>query len=232
VDRTDARGFAADFRRSYREKTSLGTLCTREAYDSGDADFFQIGRRVSVPASLVGEGRYRYVSDDVVGALCEGEKAFVVGGLGGLADDGRIPTVDGGRSPLASASDVVEEPSAVLLPRDEDGDRTVEAWEDEGRVSRLGDGAYVETDDGLGVWLHRHDGEGAYVVDAGRVSVTQKSADETETPSFAVEEYEGGDDGRLSVHFGEVCDGYVDVAYRVVVSKPVVEDGGACRLRL
>jgi len=233
METTEAERFAAEFGRVYDEKTVLGSFCDRRGYsEDTDDDFFQIGRRASVPTGFVDEGRYRYVSEGVVGALCEGEKRFVVDRLTALADEGVVPTVEGARSPTEAARDAVEEPTAVLVPRNTEGDAAVEGWDDDGYLRRLGNRAYIETGtdgDGTDVWLYRHDGDGIFVVNAERVGVVQKEVGETRAPGWT--EY-GNDEGRLGVYLGEPEDGFVQVAYRVVVSAPVVEKGGVCRVRL
>lgn len=236
METTDARGFAVDINRTYDEKSELKHLCSHSYYDGEEAEFFQIGRHVKVPADLVETGRYRYITDGVVGALCEGEKSFVAEHLAELAEDG-VPSGKGTR-PLDKAVRSVEDADTVLVPRSDAGDETVARWEDEGRLRRLGEGTYVTHGDSneAGCWVRRHDADAALIVDTERVSVVQKRTDDTESPAFS-EGYapEDGDGNNVGVYFGNIThadDGFVDVVYRVVVSAPVVEDGGVCRLLL
>lgn len=242
VNRTDARGFVADFNRTYEEKTELTRLCKVREYEDGDEslDFFQIGRRAAVPTGLIDTGRYRYVSDSAVGALCEGEKKFVVEKLNGIADDKRIRTLDVSESPIEEARRVVEDSDTVLVPRNETGDEMVARWEDGGRIRGLGEGKYVtsgeDVEENTGVWLQRHGGDDVFVLDSDDVTVVRKPEGDAEAPRFGhVEEYgELCHGSELGVYFGDgthADDGFVDVVYRVVVSEPVVENGGACRLR-
>jgi len=243
MDRDDAEGFIVDFNRTYDEKTAIPQICERRYYDDdedAERSFFQIGRRTTVPKSLVDEGRYRYVSDAVVEALCEGEKAFLVDSLAARDD---VPVAEAEMScPLETAEENVNNPTSLLVPRDEGGDRAVAEWEDEGRVRRFGDGAYIVDEEGdANCWLHRHDGEDTVVVDAECVEVVQKKGDGIGVPSrFGyVEEYDDLNKGiPLTVYFGaeefeggDRYDGFIEILYRVVLSEPVVEDGGACRLR-
>lgn len=242
VDKGSARGFVAEFNRAYEEKTELARLCKVRGYEDGDEslEFFQIGRRAAVPTGLVETGRYRYVSDRTVGALCEGEKEFVAEGLEEVADGEGIRTVGVTEQPIEEQG-VVGSPDTVLVPRNERGDAMVNRWEDEGRVRGLGNGRYVadageDEDESSGVWLHRHGGDGAFVLDSDRVTVVRKGERDAKPPDFAhVEEYgELCDESKLGVYFGDGThaeDGFVDVVYRVVVSAPVVGEGGACRLR-
>jgi hypothetical protein len=233
--RTDARGLAVDLNRIYERETELKRLCAHSYYDGEDADFFQIGRRVAVPEGFVESGRYRYVSDGVVGALCEGEKSFVADRLGELADEGEVPTVEAGEDGLERARREVEDADTVLVPRNEAGDGTVSGWDEEERLSGIGEDIYLDGDDGGdgGFWVRRHGGDSAFVVRSEGIGVVQKKGGDTEAPGFIDPGYDGVNDGRdVGVYLGEGADGYVDFVYRVIVSAPVVEDGGACRVRL
>ncbi|MCX2818946.1 MAG: hypothetical protein ACI9QA_000618 [Methanobacteriota archaeon] len=231
MEKADARGFVADLNRTYGTKTELKRLCSHGYYDGENRDFFQIGRRVTVPTGLVEEGRYRYVSDGVVDAVCEGEKTFVADRLDAVADDGGFPTVEA--EGVEEGRDAVEEGDTVLLPRDEGGDAKVSEWEDEGRLRSIGEDEYLDGDD-EGYWLRRHDGGSAFVVASERVGVVQKKGGDTDPPDFSrVEAYdEISDEMDVDVYFGDEEDGYVELVYRVVVSEPVVDDSGACRLSL
>lgn len=236
METTDARGFAVDINRTYDEKSELKHLCSHSYYDGEEAEFFQIGRHVTVPADLVETGRYRYITDGVVGALCEGEKSFVVEHLAELADDG-VPSGEGTR-PLDKAVRSVEDADTVLVPRSDAGDKTVARWDDEGRLHPLGEGTYVTYGDSDedGCWVRRHDADAALILDSERVSVVQKRSDDTESPAFS-EGYgsEDGDGNNVGVYLGDRTDadnGFVDFVYRVVVSAPTVEDGGVRRLVL
>ena len=237
MEATEARGFAVDINRTYDEKSELKRLCSHSYYDGEEAEFFQIGRRVTVPADLVETGRYRYITDGVVGALCEGEKSFVVEHLAELVDKRGAPSEKDAR-PLDEAVRSTEDGDTVLVPRSDAGDEAVARWEEEGRLRRLGEGTYVAHDDETGCWLRRHDADAALIVDSERVSVVQKRTDDTEPPAFsegyAVGDMDGNGDGNnVGVYFGDGGrDGYVDIAYRVVVSAPVVEEGGVRLARL
>ncbi|MFW5984142.1 MAG: hypothetical protein ACOCRA_02995 [Halobacteria archaeon] len=231
VERTDARGFAVDFNRTYDEKTELKRLCSHSYYEGeSDAEFFQIGRRVAVPRGIVEEGRYRYVSDGVVGALCEGEKSFVVDRL---ADSDEVPTVETGEEDLvAEAHRFVEDADTVLVPRKEAWNDVVSGWEEKGRLRLVGDDEYLG-DGEDGYWLRRHDGEAAFVVSSQKLGIVQKKDADCEPPRFSHDGHGGvNDGGDIGVYFGNSGDGYVDIAYRVVVSEPIVKDGGVCRLLL
>ncbi len=243
MERDDAEGFVIDFNRTYNEKTALPQICERRFYDGdkdGEREFFQIGRRTTVPKSLVEEGRYRYVSDAVVGALCEGEKTFLVERIG-TRDD--VPTAEADvLHPVEAASKHVDNPTSLLVPCNEDGDEAVARWENAGRVRRFGDGAYlVDEEENADCWLHRHDGDEVVALDAEGVVVVQKKGENVGTPTgFGyVEEYVDLNEGvALAVYFSEkeyegdeVYEGFLEVLYRVVLSEPIVDDGGACRLQ-
>ena len=291
IERTDAHGFVADFNRAYERKTELSGLCGHRFYggppeeeEEGDGaerdrkrnyygedpelSYHQIGRRTAVPLSLVEEGRYGYISDAVVGALCEGEKSFLARSLSDSADEGGLPTVTvagvGGAASRAveEAIDSVDDPDHLLLPRTGTYEDLVDDWEAQGRVRRFGENRYLRSggpesdgddrgEDGEGgddCWIHTYDTDGqrpgefdAFVINDERVTVVQKKGEDVRPPAFGhVEEYdELNDDLPLTVYFGdETRDGgdgkkeFFDVVYRVVVSEPVVEEGGACRLRL
>ncbi len=232
-----------------------------QGYDDEDLRYFQIGRRTALPVSLVTEGRYAYVSDAVVGALCEGEKSFVGARLSLAADEGEIPTVkDEPARVVEAALEYVETPDHILLPRTDACDEAVARWKEDGRLRRFGDSSYLrgtEADGGDGdengngetretdCWLHRYDAthgaDEAFVLEDGGVTVVQKKGRDALPPTgFGyVAEYEDmNDDMPLTVYFGEERregkDGYdefFDVVYRVILSEPVVEDGGVCRVR-
>ena len=162
MEMTDAKGFVTDFNRIYEQKTELRRICGHRFYgtprDGGSENteaaddslsYFQIGRRTALPVSLVEEGRYSYVTDAVVGALCEGEKSFVAERLSASAEDGELPTVESEpRRTVEAALEHVEEPNHVLLPRTEEYDVAVARWEDEGRLRRLGDESYLQEVEG------------------------------------------------------------------------------------
>jgi hypothetical protein len=241
MNRTDARGFVKEFNRAYDEKTELGNVCSRRYYERGDESlsFFQIGRHTTAPVDTVEEGRYRYYSEAVVETLSDAEKEFVAESLG-KADD--VPAVGNGKGVsgiLGSAREAVGEPTGLLVPDNGDGDEAVSLWDREDRLRSFGDGTYVVGDDDkTDLWLYRHSGDGFFVVDGNRVTVVQKKGVDVISPSFDyVEEYgDLNDDMPLSVYFGEERKdggdgGSFDLLFRVVVSEPVVEDGGACRLR-
>lgn len=243
METDDTEGFVIDFNRTYNGETALPQICERRYYDSdedAEREFFQIGRRTTVPKGLVDEGRYRYVSDAVVGALCEREKEFFANRLGSNDD---VPVAEAEPSrPLETAEENVNNPTSLLVPRDEDGDEAVAEWEEDGRVRRFGDGAYlVDEDEEADCWLHRHDGDEVIVVDSESVEIVQKKGQDVDGPSGFdyVNEYEGLNEGvALTVYFGteefegtDVYDGFIEVLYRIVLSEPIVEEDGACRLR-
>jgi len=272
MERADAEGFVEDFNRAYEEKTELRDVCGHRFYGEvekgGEGDerekeddelsYFQIGRRTTLPVSLVEEGRYAYVSDAVVGALCEGEKGFLARHLSAAAADGDLPTVTSEPSRTVEAAlEYVEDPDHVLLPRNEVYDEVVEGWEAEGRVRRFGDSRYLRVDEGgdkegdedatggIDCWIHTYDTQAsadepgdAFVLDDGGVTLVQKKGRDTRPPGFEyVAEYEDlNDDLPLTVYFGDKGreskreDEFFDVVYRVVVSEPLVE-GGVCRVR-
>lgn len=218
-------------------------------YDEDALSYFQIGRRTALPGSLVEEGRYSYVSDAAVGALCEGEKSFVAERLTASAEDDEIPTVDDDATlTIEAALGHVEEPNHVLLPRTEEYQEVVALWEEEGRLRRLGDTSYLKGTEGAeeaDCWLHRYDpteeARDAFVLDDRRVTVVQKKGRDTRPPTDfrRADEYDGlNDDMFLGVYFGDetlegddTYDEFFEVVYRVVLSEPVVEDGGVCRVR-
>lgn len=272
MERTDAEGFVSDFNRTYETKTELRRICghsfygenektddekkdeddtdeaDRHDYDEGALGYFQIGRRTSFPVSLIEEGRYSYVSDAVVGALCEGEKGFIVERLSASANEDGIPTVeDEPARAVEAALGHIEEPNHILVPRTTEYDEAVKRWDDEGRLRSLGDESYLrgkERNEETDCWLHRYDATGetrdAFVLDDRRVTVVQKKGRDTTPPSnFShADEYDDlNDDMPLGVYFGdetragdETYDRFFDIVYRVVLSEPVVEDGGVCRV--
>ena len=269
MERTDVEGFVADFNRTYRKKTELKRVCghrfygetrgdgsdgsdeetNRRDYDEDELGYFQIGRRTGLPRSLVEERRYSYVSDAVVGALCEGEKTFLAKRLSLTADEGGIPTVEEDTtSAVEAALGSVEEPNHVLLPRTEEYEQAIAQWEEQGRLRRLGEESYLrgtEENEETDCWIHRYDAtpdvRDAFVLDATRVTVVQKKGGDTRPPAdfSRTKEYDDvNDDMPLGVYFGdetregnETYDAFFDVVYRVVLSEPVVSDGGVCRVR-
>jgi len=253
MEKDDAKGFVTDFNRTYEEKTELRRIFGHRFYGSGDAteenalSYFQIGRRTALPVSLVEEGRYSYVSDAVVGALCEGEKGFLAERLSVAAEDGGVPTVtDEPRRTVEAALEQVETPDYLLLPRDEAYDEAVADWEEEGRLRRLGDSSYLrgpgdDEESEADCWLHRYDptsdASEAFVFEDGGVTVVQKKDKNASPPDFGyVEGYDGIDDDMpLMVYFGEETregdgrhDEFFDILYRVVLSEPVVREGDVC----
>ena len=260
MERADAKGFVTDFNRTYEEKTKLRRICGHRFYGSEEDDeeisddslsYFQIGRRTALPVSLVEEGRYSYVSDAVVGALCEGEKSFLAERLSVAAEDDGLPTVDSEpRRTVEAALGHVEKPNHVLLPRTEAHDEAVERWKEEERLRRLGDESYLRAIEGdeeeeTDCWLHRYDptqdAGGTFVIDDTDVTVVQKKAEDAEPPKEfrRADEYDDlNDDMPLGVYFGDersdgddIYDEFLDIVYRVVLSEPVVSDGGVCRVR-
>jgi len=263
MDRADAEGFVTDFNRTYEEKTELRRIFGHRFYCSEDDDgdkipsrdkdtlrYFQIGRRTTLPVSVVTEGRYAYVSDAVVGALCEGEKSFVAERLTESAEDDGISTVVGEPARTVEAAlGHVETPDHLLLPRDERHDEAVADWEEEGRLRRFGDSSYLrapgdDEESDADCWLHRYDptpdASDAFVLEDGGVTLVQKKGKNASPPDFGyVEEYDGIDDDMpLMVYFGdkrqkrngEIYDEFFDIVYRVVVSEPIVREGGVCRV--
>lgn len=272
MERTDAEGFVSDFNRTYERKTELRRICGHSFYgengkkddekkdgddtdeedghdyDEGALEYFQIGRRTAFPVSLIEEKRYSYVSDAVVGALCEGEKGFVAERLSALADEDEIPTVeDEPARAVEAALGQIEEPNHVLVPRTAEYDEAVKRWDEEGRLRSLGDESYLRGKEGneeTDCWLHRYDAtqeaRDAFVLDDRRVTVVQKKGRDTDPPSSLshAEEYDDlNDDMPLGVYFGnetragdETYDGFLDIVYRVMLSEPVVGDGGVCRV--
>lgn len=219
-------------------------------YDEDSLSYFQIGRRTALPVSLVEEGRYSYVSDAVVGALCEGEKSFVAEMLADTAEGDEIPTVEAEpRRTVEAAFDHVETPDHVLLPRDERSDEAVARWEEEGRLRRFGDTSYLrgpgdDEQSEADCWLHRYDptpdANDAFVFEDGGVTVVQKKGKDASPPDFGyVEEYDGIDDDMpLMVYFGDEkrdgdgrYDEFFDILYRVVLSELVVSEDGVCVVR-
>lgn len=262
MERADAKGFVEEFNRAYERKTELTEVCGHRFYGDGgdeedDLDYFQIGRRTAVPATLVEEGRYGYVSDAVVGALCEGEKGFVAHRLASYAEDDRIPTVESVPSrTVETALGHVENPDHALIPRTERYEEVIKDWKTEGRVRRFGDSRYLRVDDGreteedtadeTNCWIHMYDTKAkdvpdeAFVLDDDRVTVVQKKGEDTRPPEFGhVAEYENlNHDLPLGVYFGDerregggAHDELFEIVYRIVVSEPVVEEGGVCRVR-
>jgi len=273
MERSDAEGFVKDFNRAYEEKTELREVCGHRFYGEvgkgGEGDerekeddelsYFQIGRRTMLPVSLVEEGRYAYVSDAVVGALCEGEKGFLARHLSATAADGDLPTVTSEPSRTVEAAlEYVEDPDHVLLPRNEVYDEVVEGWVSEGRVRRFGDSRYLSVEGGekegdedatggVDCWIHTYDTQAsadepgdAFVLDDGGTTLVQKKGRDTRPPGFEyVTEYEDlNDDLPLTVYFGdERHDGeseaanseFFDIVYRVVLSEPVIL-GDVCRV--
>jgi len=275
MERRDAKGFVEDFNRTYEEMTELRRIFghrfygsssesddadekeeeeegTESEYDDDDLSYFQVGRRTALPVSLVVEGRYAYVSDAVVGALCEGEKSFVAEYLSHAADEDEIPTVECEPTRIVeTAMENVESmtPDHVLLPRTETYDEAVARWKDEGRLRKFGDSSYLRGPDGdeeseADCWLYRYDAtpdvSDAFVLEDGGVTVVQKKGEDALPPTgFGyVAEYEDlNDDMPLMVYFGEErragegsYDEFFDIVYRVVLSEPVVREGRACRI--
>ncbi|MDZ7689539.1 MAG: hypothetical protein U5J64_12680 [Halobacteriales archaeon] len=263
MDRADAEGFVADFNRTYDEKTELRRIFGHTFYESEDGEddktpsrdkdalrYFQIGRRTALPTSVVTEGRYAYVSDSVVGALCEGEKSFVAERLAAAAEEDEIPTVEADPTRTVEAAlEHVETPDYVLLPRDERHDEAVADWEEEERLRRFGDSSYLrgpgdDEENEADCWLHRYDPtpevNDAFVLEDGGVTFVQKKGKNASPPDFDyVKEYDGIDDDMpLMVYFGDEkregdgrYDEFFDILYRVVVSEPVVCEGGVCAVR-
>lgn len=241
MDRTDARGFVKEFNRAYDEKTELGNICSRRYYEKGDENlrFFQIGRHTTAPVGVIEESRYRYYSEAVVETVGDAEKEFVAEHLGN--SEGDVPTVGdrkGASGIVESAREALEEPTGLLVPDDSGGEEAVSLWDRKDKLRNFGDGTYVVGDDGeTDLWLYRHGGEDFFVLDGNRITVVQKKGGDVTSPSFDyVEEYgDLNEDMPLSVYFGEERhngeEGTFDFLYRVVVSEPIVEDGGACRLR-
>lgn len=267
IEKADAEGFVEDFNRAYEEKTELREVCGHRFYgddteEDGRRDdelsYFQMGRRTALPVSLVEEGRYAYVSDAVVGALCEGEKGFLARHLSATADNGNLPATTGEPSrPVEAALEYVEDPDHVLLPRKEVYDGVIDEWETQGRVRRFGDSRYLRVDEGgkkedqedptdeIDCWIHTYDTHASadeptdiFVLDDDGATLVQKKGRDTRPPGFDyVSEYEDlNDDLPLTVYFGDERregksdDEFFDVVYRVVVSEPLVE-GGVCRVR-
>ena len=268
MERADAEGFVEEFNRAYEEKTELRGVCGHRFYgderDGGgderekqddELSYFQIGRRTALPVSLVEEGRYAYVSEAVVGALCEGEKGFLTRHLSATADDGDLPTTTSEPSlSVEAALEYVEDPDHVLLPRNGVYEGVIDEWETQGRVRRFGDSRYLRVDEGSEVaedptdetdcWIHTYDtqaSEGSddvFVLDDDGAALVQKKGRDTRQPGFGyATEYEDlNDDLPLTVYFGDERrerkgdDEFFDVVYRVVVSEPLVE-GGVCRVR-
>jgi len=253
MERTDFEGFVTDFNRTYKKKTELKRIYWHRFYGTGNGEtddalgYFQIGRRTAVPVSLVEEGRYSYVSDAVVGALCEGEKSFVAEMLADAAEEDEILTVEADPTRTVEAAlDHVETPDHVLLPHDERSDEAVARWKEEGRLRRFGDTSYLrgpgdDEQSDADCWLHRYDptpdASDAFVFEDGGVTVVQKKGEDTSPPEFRrAEDYDGlNDDMSLMIYFGDekregdrMYDEFFDILYRVVLSEPVVSEGGVC----
>jgi hypothetical protein len=187
-----------------------------------------------VPEGFVERARYRYVTEEVVGALCEGEKRFVAERLDAMAESGGVPTVEADGPSAEAVLDAVGDADGLLVPRGGVGDAAVEGWREDGSLRRLGDGEYLVdgTEEETGCWVHRHDGESAFVTDSEGIGVVQKRCDEVSAPSLGdgavYDEVE--EDDSLGAYFREADrDGFVEVVYRVVLSEPVV-DGGVRRV--
>lgn len=222
----------------------------REASRKNDdsLDYYQIGRHTSVPVSLVEDGRFRYVSETAADALAEGEKSFFAERLDAFAENEEVAqrTADPS-SVVAEGQDAVGESDLIMLPRSEKYDKVVGDWKEEGKVRRFGDSEYyvdeeVESD----CWLYRFDGpDSAFVLNTEDISVVQKKGDATLRPTDFV--YDGDADSLndgvpVSVYFGEEryagngdyeeFEEFFDLLYRVVVSEPIVDEEGVCKVVL
>jgi len=258
----NAKILVAEFNRAYDEHTELKNICTHSYYadveegserreagfdgvEEDDPDYYQIGRHTSLPVSLVEDGRFRYVSETVGDALAEGEKTFLAERFDEVADEEGVErTVSGPSSLVSKAEAAVNEPDLVLVPRSERYDEIVAGWNEGGKIRRFGNSEYyVDEETESDLWLHRFDGpESVFVLDTQKVSVVQKKGEATLRPTdFLYDgEAESLNDGKsVSVYFGEEIypgDGeyeeFFDLLYRVVLSEPVVKDGGLCKVSL
>jgi len=262
-----ARPLVTEFNRAYKQHTEIKNVCTHRYYrrektqqtEEGKSptpeidtnydslEYYQIGRRVSVPVSLVEQGRFRYVSETAGDALAEGEKSFLAERLDVLAEkNGWAKTTTDGSSVVQTGRDLVGEPDLILVPRTGRFDTVVENWEKNDNLRKFGDSRYYlgEGQEATDCWIYRFNGlDSAFMIDTEVVSVVQKRGDMAETPSefaYDVSAESLNEDAPVSVYFGEkrYSNGdedfgeFFDLMYRVVLSEPVAEEGGLCKVIL